>query len=165
MINRKINTFFNSTNDLTFGGHLAPESSGHVNRNIQLGPKSSNDATNQEISDTRLWVPDEIEKNIDSMDWVLLSIDENSFHWNFELLKTYEKYVDFGSLSVNRQAWIECFGKLTDDDIESFLTDKEVQAQLVSYSILDDMSEVEKSHFNLPESMTFEYFLKSYTKK
>ena len=36
MINRKINTFFNSTNDLTFGGHLAPESSGHVNRNIHL---------------------------------------------------------------------------------------------------------------------------------
>lgn len=109
----------------------------------------------------KCWTHDEIDLYRDKIDWFTLSVNENSCQWNYDILTTYEKRIDFGNLSGNRRAWVDCFGKLTDEEVESILTDKELQGK-VEYSREPEYEdEEEASHSQIPESLTYGYFLKN----
>lgn len=102
----------------------------------------------------------EIQKNI--IDWYSFSVDERTCNWDFEILETFEKYIDFDALCANRKAWATCFGKLTEEEIDSILSDREVQGQVVYFVTQSDISYIEKSYIEIPRCMTFEYFLERY---
>lgn len=105
------------------------------------------------------WTREEIEKHKDKLDWFELSIDGNQYNWNFEFLIAFEKHIDFGALTGNREAWVNCFGKLNDADIEALLGDKELQAKVDYSEKIIKMDDIERSHFKIPECLTFEYFI------
>jgi len=101
----------------------------------------------------------EIEMQKDNINWYSFSLDGRTCNWDFELLKALEKYVDFDALCANRKAWVTCFGKLSEDEIDSILGDSKVQTQVV-YSVPQiERSVIEKSHYEIPKCLTFEYFI------
>ena len=111
------------------------------------------------IFSNKCWTPDEIELFHDKIDWYTLSINENSCQWSYNLLTTHEKFIDFDALGGNRQAWVDCFGKLTDEEVESILANKEMQSKVEYPKEPEYEDEEEASHSRIPFCMTFEYFL------
>jgi|JI10StandDraft_1071094.scaffolds.fasta_scaffold139804_3 hypothetical protein len=99
----------------------------------------------------------EIQKN--NIDWVTFSVDERTCNWDFQFLNALEKYIDFSQLCGNRKAWTNCFGKLTEEEIDSILGDREVQEQVVYSTPQITMSDIDKSHYEIPKCLTFDYFL------
>ena len=94
-----------------------------------------------------------------SIDWITFSVDERTCNWDFQFLNAFEKFIDFSQLCGNRKAWVNSFGKLTENEIDSILGDREVQGQVVYFVPKIAMSDIEKSHFEIPECLRFEYFL------
>jgi hypothetical protein len=72
-----------------------------------------------------------------------------------------EKFIDFRQLCGNRRAWVNCFGKLTEEEIELILGDREAHEKVVYIVPEIVMSDIEKSHYEIPECITFEYFLQN----
>lgn len=99
----------------------------------------------------------EIQKN--NIDWVAFSVDERTCNWDFQFLNAFEEFIDFSQLCGNRKAWVNCFGKLTEEEIDSILGDREVQAKVIYTVPQIEMSDIEKSHYEIPQCLTFEYFM------
>jgi hypothetical protein len=107
------------------------------------------------------WKIEEIEQQKNTMDWHELSIGGSLYNWNFAFLNSYDSHIDFDALIGNKKAWIDCFGVLSCTDIEFILRDKEIQSKAVYKEPELKMSDVEKSHFEIPECLTYRFFLKN----
>lgn len=104
------------------------------------------------------WTIEEIELQNREIDWHELSAGGAITSWNFEFFVKYENYLDFDALIGNRNAWLQGFGKLEDSDIQIILSDGNLNEQIVR-SISNVFDVVERSHFQIPECMTYEYFI------
>lgn len=105
----------------------------------------------------------EVEIQKHDIEWPSFSVDERTCDWDFEFLNAFESYIDFGMLCGNRKAWGNCFGKLTEEEINGILGDSVIQAQVVYFTPEIKMNVIERSHYEIPKCRTFEYFLKSYS--
>lgn len=71
-----------------------------------------------------------------------------------------ERDVDFGALCCSRQAWIDCFGGLGDDDVDTILGDESIYESAVTHTRRCEVaSEAAEGDMAAPECLTFEYFL------
>ena len=123
--------------------------------------KETPNLDNSYLIQPQQWTLEEIEMQKDKIDWYEISIDGRLCDWNLEFLLSYEKYIDFDALIGNQKAWVECFGKLSDSEIEDILGSKEVQAKVDYSGEIIEMDEIERSHFEIPKCLTYEYFVKN----
>ena len=107
------------------------------------------------------WTLEEIQMQKDKLDWFEMSIDGRLCDWNLEFLVAYEKHIDFGALIGNRTAWVNCFGKLNDSDIDIILGNKELISKVDYSEKIIEMDEIERSQIEIPKCLTYEYFLKN----
>lgn len=127
----------------------------------KLGKKQTCIEPGLTVLSGKCWTQDQIAIYRDKIDWHTLSICERSSQWDSNHLTAFEKYIDIGALSANRKAWVNCFGKLIDSDIDSILGNKELQAKVDFSEKIIEMDEIERSHVEIPKCLTYEYFLKN----
>ena len=146
----------------TFEKHLEPVNAwiASLKRPINTGTVKSS-LGNNHGSEIKALSLGEVEMRKNNIDWVTFSVDERTCNWDFQFLNSFEKFIDFSQLCGNRKASVNCFGKLTEEEIDSILGDREVHEQVVYFVPQIAMSDIEKSHYEIPECLTFEYFLKS----
>ena len=131
-----------------------------LREHFPISHKMDIDSRNIREAEAKQWSSDRVGMQKGRIDWSALSTDERLCDWNFEFLQAFERNINFDFLIVNRKAWVNCFGKLSEDDIDSILYDKTIQTRVAYVIPQAEMSDIDKSHYEIPECVTFEYFLK-----
>jgi hypothetical protein len=103
----------------------------------------------------------EIELRKNELDWSTLSAGVEFSDWNMDLLLKFENYLEDDMLSLNKAVWQNCFGNLSNREIESLLSDRKLHSLIKLKSEPKHYSEKEESHFIIPEHRTFNHFMKS----
>lgn len=151
----------NSLIQNTFEKHLEPVNAWIASLRISNSRAVSSFSKNNQSSEINALSLEEVEIQKSDIDWVAFSVDERTCNWDFQFLKAFENFIDFSQLCVNRKAWVNCFGKLTEKEIDSILGDKELCERVVYFAPQTAMSDIEKSHYEIPECLTYEFFLSS----
>jgi hypothetical protein len=116
--------------------------------------------TEEERAQIKRWTSEELEACSDAQQWSEISAGSGHVDWSISLLERFEKVIDFSSLYMNWSAWTACFGKLSNDNVDRLLSDKELlsRVELPRWDKPEDPAET--SHYTIPKCMTYEYFLK-----
>lgn len=146
----------------TFEKHLEPVNAwiASLKRPIANSKAVNSFSGNNHSPEIRALSLGEVEMQKDNIDWVTFSVDGRTCNWDFQFLKAFEEFIDFSQLCGNRKAWVNCFGKLTEEEIDSILGDREVQEQVIYFVPEIVMSDIEKSHYEIPECLTFDYYIR-----